>query len=61
MKDKKHWRALSEREEKEYQKVEKMIREKDEPRLGGWLKKYAGGWDFLAKPDREKFDKDDWL
>ena len=52
---------LHEREEMEFKKVEKMIREKDEPKLEGWLKKFSGGWDFLAKPEREKFKKEDWL
>lgn len=61
MKDKKYWRILSEREEKQHQKVLKMIKEKDEPKLEGWLKKFSGGWDFLAKSERKKFRKDDWL
>jgi hypothetical protein len=59
--EKAYWLKIGEREGKEFKKVEKMIRQKDEPKLGGWLRKFSGGWDFLAKQPREKFKKDDWL
>lgn len=53
--------GIHEREEAEYRKVEKKIKEKDADWLGKWLQKFSVEGDFFLKEKREKIKKDDFL
>lgn len=49
------------REEREYQKVQKAIREKKGDWLGKWLEKFSVEGDFWSKKKKGKTKNSDWL
>lgn len=55
--EKKYW----DREEKEYQKVQKAIKEKKGDWLGKWLEKFSIEGDFWSKEKKGKIKDSDFL
>lgn len=49
------------REEKEYRKVKKMVREKKGDLLGKWLEKFSVEGDFWRKEKKLKIKKENYL
>lgn len=49
------------KEEKEYQKVMRAVKEKKGDWLGKWLEKFSVEGDFWNKEKKSKIKKDDYL
>lgn len=50
-----------ESDQKEYQKVSKMLEKKDAKNLGRWLEKFSRKGDFWLSPKYTRRNKNDWL
>lgn len=61
MKKAKAWEGISDREEKEYRKVAKAIKEKKGDWLGRWLEKFSVEGDFWNKEKKGKIKNNDYL
>ena len=59
--DKNYLIALSEKEERAFEKIDKAIKEKDKKTLGDFFRRFNSEDGFWLKAEKEKDKKSDWL